>query len=305
MIAGGLGFALSAALTGLAPAFWVLLAALLIGNPATGAFVSLAQATLMDLQPRERVRNMARWTLAGSVGYVAGPLVLVAAVWLGAGWRGVSIALALLSLPLVAGLRSLPAGRPHDGRQLLRRTLAALAALRRVEVLRWLALLEAADLLLDVFHGFLALYFVDVVRARPAQGALAVAVWTGASLAGDALLLVVLRRVEGDRYLRWSALAALAVYPAFLLVPGATPKLALLVALGLFNSGWYAIPKAGLYGALPERSGAAVAVGGVGGLAGALVPLLLGLLAQQVGLAATMWLLLAAPLALVALVPRR
>lgn len=59
MVGGGIAFAVSAAAVGLAPEFWTLLAALLIGNPATGAFVSLAQATLMDLQPRERVRNMA------------------------------------------------------------------------------------------------------------------------------------------------------------------------------------------------------------------------------------------------------
>ena len=73
---GGLAFAASAALSGLAVGFWTLLVALLIGNPATGAFVSLAQATLMDHAPAERERNMARWTIAGSVGYVAGPVLI-------------------------------------------------------------------------------------------------------------------------------------------------------------------------------------------------------------------------------------
>jgi MFS transporter, FSR family, fosmidomycin resistance protein len=305
MVVGGLGFALSAALAGLAPGFVILLAALLIGNPATGAFVSLAQATLMDAQPAERVRNMARWTLAGSVGYVAGPIILAASLWAGLGWRGVSVALAVCALPLVAGLRRLPSSQGHAEAPLLRRVGAALAELRRREVLRRLAMLEAADLLLDVFHGFLALYFVDVVGTKPVEGALAVALWTGAALAGDALLLLVLRRMEGDRYLRWSAAAALVAYPAFLALPGSTVKLALLVPLGLLNSGWYAIPKAGLYEALPGRSGAAVAVAGLGGLVGSLVPLGLGLLAEGAGLAPTMWVLLLAPVALVLLSPRR
>lgn len=72
LVLGGVGFALSTVLSAGALGFWTLLAALVIGNPAVGAFVSLAQATLMDLAPAERERNMARWALAGSFGYVAG-----------------------------------------------------------------------------------------------------------------------------------------------------------------------------------------------------------------------------------------
>jgi hypothetical protein len=48
-----------------------------------------------------------------------------------------------------------------------------------------------------------------------------------------------------------------------------------------------------------------VAVAGLGGLAGALVPAALGLLAAQAGLAATMWLLLLAPVALFLGTPAR
>jgi FSR family fosmidomycin resistance protein-like MFS transporter len=180
----------------------------------------------------------------------------------------------------------------------------ALAAVRRREILRLLALLEAADLLLDVFHGFLALYLVDAAGQTPSLAALGVGVWTGAGLAGDALLLPLLRRTGGRRVLRVTALASLGAYPAFLLVPGFAAKLALLAGLGLLNSGWYAIPKAWLYDSLPGRSGAAVAVGGLGGVAAAAVPLLLGLLAGAEGIAATMWVLLLAPVALLALLPR-
>jgi FSR family fosmidomycin resistance protein-like MFS transporter len=179
-----------------------------------------------------------------------------------------------------------------------------LRELRRGAVLRWLALLEAADLLLDVFHGYLALYFVDVAHVDARAATLGVAVWTGASLAGDWALLWVLRVWRAERYLRLSAAAALAVYPAFLVVSSYGLKLALVAALGLLNSGWYALPKAGLYASLPGRSGAAVAAGGVGGLVGAGMPLVLGFLAGAVGLAPTMWILLLAPVALLVLVPR-
>jgi FSR family fosmidomycin resistance protein-like MFS transporter len=306
MFAGGIGFALSAALTAAAVGFWSLLVALVIGNPATGAFVSLAQATLMDREPEQRERNMARWTVAGSFGYVGGPVLLAGALWLGLGWRGIIAALALASVPLALATRRVPSAAAVDGRRSLRESVtAALACLRRREVLRWLALLEAADFLLDVFHGYLALYFVDVARVDAGAAALGVATWTGAGLLGDFLLLLVLRRMSGLRYLRASALAALAVYPAFLLVPDYGVKLVLVAALGLLNSGWYALPKAGLYASLPGRSGAAVAVGGIGGLLGACVPLALGFFAGVVGLQATMWILLVAPVALLLLLPRR
>jgi MFS transporter, FSR family, fosmidomycin resistance protein len=303
IVLGGVAFALSAALTSSALGFWTLLASLLLGNPASSAFVSLSQASLMDLEPHEHERNMARWTLAGSFGYVGGPLLVAAAVWGGVGWRVPLAALAVATLPVVAAVRRLPLHVSEKDRAPAWHH--ALASLRKGRVLRWLAVLEAADLLIDVFHGYLALYFVDVARVDAGGAALGVAVWTGAGLVGDWLLLSLLRRVRGAGYLRLSAGAALAVYPAFLLVPEYGVKLALVATLGLLNSGWYALPKAGLYSSLPGQSGTAVAVGGVGGLVGACVPLALGFVAGAAGLAATMWILLLAPLALLVLVPRR
>ena len=231
--------------------------------------------------------------------------MLAAAFWIGVGWRGALIALAATTIPLLVALPRLPSAGESEQASLRASLVSALAALRRREVQRWLLTLEALDLLGDVFHGYLALYFVDVAHASPSAAALGVGVWTAASLVGDWLLLHVLARASGFAYLRATAVAALAVYPAFLLVHGIAPELALVAALGLLNSGWYAVPQAALYAALPGRSGAAIAVGGVGGLLGATVPLVLGVTAGAVGLGATMWVLLVAPVALLALVPRR
>jgi MFS transporter, FSR family, fosmidomycin resistance protein len=305
VVGGGAGFALAALATALAPTFAVLLVALVAFFPASTALVSLSQATLMDHDPEARERNMARWTAAGSIGVVASPLLLAGGVTLGAGWRGAMLSLAGVALVLTLLVRGLPIAEA-DGEQSLRAAArGAVAAFRSWAVIRWLLLLEASDLLLDVLHGFLALYFVDVAGLGPVEAGLALGVWTVAGLAGDLLLVPLLARVRGVVYLRVSAAAVALVYPAFLLVDGVAAKLVLLGALGLLNAGWYAIPKAGLYSALPGRSGTALAIGSVTGLVGSLLPITLGLLAERYGLEATMWLLLAGPLALLVGLPRR
>jgi len=117
--------------------------------------------------------------------------------------------------------------------------------------------------------------------------------------AGDVLLLRVLARVDGIRYLRVSAVLVTLVFPAFLLVHGTGAKLVLLALLGLLRAGWYAIPQGRLFTAMAGSSGTAIALSNVSGLIGHLAPLAVGALAERVGLAGAMWLLLLAPVALV------
>ncbi|HLA87546.1 MAG TPA: MFS transporter, partial [Anaerolineales bacterium] len=65
ILAGGIFFTLSLALTGISYSFLFLLSSFILFHPSSGAFVSLSQAALMDLQPERREQNMARWTFAG------------------------------------------------------------------------------------------------------------------------------------------------------------------------------------------------------------------------------------------------
>ena len=60
---------------------------MVIGFPASGAFVSLSQATLMDLNPGREPQMMARWTVSGSLANLIGPLILAGGFALGFGWR--------------------------------------------------------------------------------------------------------------------------------------------------------------------------------------------------------------------------
>ncbi|HEY3211256.1 MAG TPA: MFS transporter [Actinomycetota bacterium] len=304
VLSGGIAFALALVGTSLAWGFHPLLAASLLLASASGAFVSLSQASLMDLEPTAHERNMARWAAAGSIGVVVGPLALAGSAAAGVRWRGLILGLAVLSVPFVAAARRLPLG--HDGVTprfglVLR---GAWRALRRREILRWLVLLELTDLLEDVFFGYLALYFVDVVRVDAVRAGLAVAVWSGAGLVGDWLLIPLIARVDGIRYLRVTAIAMLVAYPAFLLTPGPAMKLALLALLGLLRAGWYAIPKGRLFTEMKGSSGTAVALSDLSGIVGRLSPAIIGLAAEHVGLGSAMWALVIAPLALLVWLPR-
>jgi FSR family fosmidomycin resistance protein-like MFS transporter len=312
ILGGGVVFALALLLTALSQGFPVLLISFILFSPASGAFVGLSQANLMDSDPGRHEQNMARWTFAGSVGVVAGPLALGAAAALGLGWRGLYVLFAGLTVVLLAITRRIYAPAPPSPSKspspvvssLKEGAVNALQALRRREVLRWLTLLAFSDLMLDVLLGFLALYFVDVVGAPPAQAGMAVAAWTGLALLGDLLLIPLLERVRGLSYLRLSAVLELVLFSAFLLAPGLWAKVVLLGLLGLFSAGWYSILKAQLYSAMPGQSGTVMTVGNVFGLVGGLIPLGLGLMAERFDLTVTMWLLLAGPIVLLSGIPR-
>jgi len=326
ILGGGIVFQITLLAVASARSFAVLLAAFVAFYPASGAFVSLTQAEIMDAQPDRQAQVMARWDLAGAAGAVAGPLLLTAVLASGGGWRAGYLVLAGISALIWLG--ALLRGRPQpDGR-----TAAAAAAdgaeadgaeadgaeqrpwtarfgeigtaLRDWGTLRWLLLIEVADLLVDVFTGFLALYLVDVAHLTPAFAALAIAVRLGAALAGDAALIVILERVSDLTVLRVSAAAAALLYPAFLLVPGAVPKLAVLAVLSAATAPWYPVLQARLYGSLPGRSSVAVTLSSAAGLAGGLGPLTVGLVAQSFGLSWALAGLVLVPAA-VLLVPGR
>ena len=85
VLGGGTIFALSLLLTGFSRTYVWLLLSFVLFSPASGAFVSLSQATRMDVAPQHRERNMARWIFAGSLGVVLGPVVLAGCLGLAFG----------------------------------------------------------------------------------------------------------------------------------------------------------------------------------------------------------------------------
>jgi FSR family fosmidomycin resistance protein-like MFS transporter len=315
VIAGGLGMALSAALVAGARSFPAILLAEIISFPSSGAFVTLSQATLMDLNPGREPHMMARWTVAGSLANLIAPLILAGGFALAFGWRWMYAVLAVwgLILTLVTALRAFPphphaasTGDSSTGKQaVLRGLLSNLwEAVRNLNLLRWLGLLEMSDLLLDMFSGYVALYFADVMGLNAVQTSLALSLLMLVSLASDLALIPLLERFAGRAIVRFTAAWAILFYAGFLLVPWTPLKIGLALLVRLATLGWYPVLEGEAYAAAQGRSGTMKAVQSLGGLAAGAIAGVIGWVAGLAGLQAAMWILLLGPLCLAVGVPR-
>ncbi len=295
-------------LTGIAQTFGLILTAFSIMYIASGAYVNLSQATLIDRNPVRAEQTMARWTLLGSIGVSVAPILVTAALALGYGWRGVYLALAIVAgfytLLLMRPRLDLHANADANAVSLLPMLRDLVAALRQRELLRWLILTELADLMLDKLLEVTGLYFHDVAGVSVAEASGAVAILTGAGLVGNILLVPLLERVSGTRVLRVTALLVLGLYIAFLLVPSTWLRLILIGAIGFCTSGWFAILQGKTYSTLPGQSGLIVAAGSLSNVVKLLVPVVIGYIADLFGLQWAMWLLALGPLALIFGLPK-
>lgn len=311
ILGGGILFTASLFITSSSYSFYILLFSLILFFPSSGAYVSLSQANLMDSDESRHEQNMARWTFAGSLGVVTGPLLLGLFVYLGLGWRGTYALLASLSaLSLIVAFRYLPADKKNTPfpsfAEVFDGFKAAFQALKRKEVWRWLLLLEFADLMLDVLFSFLALYFVDVAHVTETQAGIAVMVWLVMGLITDFLFIpYVDKQKDTVQFLRRTATLNAIAFIAFMLVPGFIPKILLVILVNLFNTGWYPILQGRLYSSLPGQSASLMAIGAVTTPLAKSLPLIIGILADQFGLQTAMWILLLGPIALLIGLPRK
>lgn len=314
---GGLTVMLALLLIATARSFPALLVAVVVSYPASGAFVTLSQATLMDMNPGREPHMMARWALFGSLGNLIGPMILAAGFSLVLGWRWAFFVLAGLALLLTIQIwtRAFP-GQPSDSEITInnfktglpataRNLLSNLrVALTNRNLLRWTGLLLISDLLLDVYTSYLPLYFTDVAGATPAQASLLLSLGMVASLASDIVLIPLLERVPGRKVVRLSAAAGVILYPLWLLIPWLWGKIILLPVVKFVTLGWYSVLQGEAFASAPGRSGTVMAINSIASILGAVFPWVIGWSAGRVGLASAMWILLLGPLCLALFVPR-
>jgi FSR family fosmidomycin resistance protein-like MFS transporter len=316
ILSGGCAVAAAAFLTGASASFTVLLAAFAIGYPASGAFVTLSQASLMDAHPGREQQMMARWSLAGSLANLAAPLLMAAGFWLGFGWRWVYFVLAALALLLTFQVRFqtfsrlAPGGDPHLVRvrgfgQELRTLLRGAGVLaRNRNYWRWTLLLQLSDLMLDILTTYLPLYLTDLAGLDNARTGLVIGLVMFATLAADAALIPLLERFPGRSVVRISAALTGLLYAVWLLLPWSPVKLVLLLALRLGTLGWYPVLQGEAYATAPGKSGSVLALGTITGVLGSGMAWLVGWVAGEAGLPTAMWLLLLGPVSLALFVPR-
>jgi FSR family fosmidomycin resistance protein-like MFS transporter len=309
IVGGGLGLAAAWLVISAAGDFSLILAGAVIAYPASGAFVTLSQASIVDANPGREAAIMARWNAAGSLGSLIGPGIMTASLALGAGWRApyalLGAAGIALSLLVYSRLRQpLQAGDAprHATLRLLPRILDIA---RDRSVRRWILLLQLSDLMLDVLIGYTGIYLTNVVGLSPAMAALTLSGLTAAGLAADLVLVGILDRVPGRRIVRASAVLAIGLYPMFLLVPGAWAKIGLILLIRVLTAGWYPALQAEAYAAANGRSAAMLALSSAAGVIASGVAWVVGALAESAGLQAAMWLLLLGPLGLLLFVPSR
>ena len=305
---GGLMVMLALLLISGVTAFPLLLAGFLINFPASGAFVTLSQATLMDLYPGREAHMLARWTVAGSLGNLIGPLLIALSLSLGLGWRWMFTGLALLACALTISVwwqKFTSQGAEGHMVAVAPRNLASVfwRLLHEWSLLRWFALLQFSDLLLDVFFGYVALYFTDVAGASPAQASLILSALMGTGLVMDLALIPILERWPGRRIVRISAVASILVYTAWLLAPWLWVKIILAIMIRSSTIGWYQVLQGEAYASVPGNSGTVMAIGSLAGLAGGVMTWFIGWFAATTNLSTAMWLLLAGPISLVLFVP--
>jgi FSR family fosmidomycin resistance protein-like MFS transporter len=311
ILAGGITIVLSLVTIGSTTSFIVLLLAMVIGFPASGAFVSLSQATLMDLNPGREPQMMARWTVSGSVANFIGPLILAAGFAIGLGWRWAFFAMAGLCLVLVGltWMKQIPVhpaiqSSPKSAHLVRDLVIGLMNAIRNSQLMRWLVLLQFSDLLLDVLTGYLPLYFTDVTGMSVAQASLMMSFLMLAGLVSNIVLISMLERFPGRNLVRISAGVTGILYAVWLLAPWMWAKVGLIIVIKLVSMGWYEVLQGEAFATIPGRSGTVMATNSIMGIFGGGISFFIGWVAAQAGLPAAMWILLLGPISLVLFVPR-
>jgi MFS transporter, FSR family, fosmidomycin resistance protein len=314
VIAGGLCLAVALFSIAAATSFPTLLIAFMLAFPASGAFVSLSQATLVDISPGREPQMMARWTLAGSIGSLVAPMVLVAGYALNLGWRPIFSILAIVALILVLSSWLCPfpeikskISSPAVGLRLTVRELCTnfQQAVKNLHLLRWIFLIQISDLLLDVFSSYLPLYLSHQVGLNTIQTSLVMAGFILSGLVADALTITLLNRFSGPMIVRRSAMVVVVLYPWWLISPWTVAKIGLLFVIRLATLGWYSVMKGEAYASHPGKSGAVVAISSLAGLFGGGVSWVIGWFAGWFGLSSAMYLLWIGPLCLFLFIPRQ
>jgi MFS family permease len=284
--AGALAYAASLLTFGLGESVWVLAGAGFVMGLASDALVHGAEVALVDLAGEDDLGpTLARTEVLGSVGDVLGPATLVGAAAAGLSWRVPFVAAAAIMAGYGIWLSRLPLPGPSDGPDRPRPLEGVRSVLRDARVLEIGAFVGLLSLLDEDFLAF-AIAFLRQERGH--SDTLAVVVATFA-VSGGILGFALMASRLGRRPVRARlTAAAVCLLAGTVLVP--TAPSAGLQALGAFTvmvglaGAWVTIETVFLT-IRPGLAGTVSAVVSLVSLPAAAVPLLVGALADRLGLA--------------------
>jgi FSR family fosmidomycin resistance protein-like MFS transporter len=298
--AGALVYALCLLTFATGRSFAVLAIASLVWGAASDAFVHATQLALAELAGDELDATLARTNVLGSIGDLLGPLTLAVASATGVGWRPVFAVGGVLMLGYAAALAALPLPPPHpDGAT---PWSVARAVLGDTRVVRLAAVWALITLLDEPFLGFL---IANLQETHGVSAAAATAL-VGAIVAGGIVTYTVLAATNRSFSVRARLTAAsigllvavvimvVAPWPAAIAVAG--------VGFGAAIALLWVTLQAMTLRLRPGQVGTTqAAVSGVATV-GVVLPPLIGVAADRLGLGTAMWLFALAPAAILLLV---
>lgn len=269
--------------------------------PSSGIACGIAQAALMDADPERREQRMTEWAFSGWVGDLAGPVLLWLAEQLHLEFRSAFAAIGALLFVAAAAFsrRQLTAGGPDDDESEPALPLADTVRLlvRKRPLFLWLLAVAFCSLLDEIVAALIGL------RVAPQGGAAAVALSLSAFTLGGILGLLpmnwLLARMPGTRVLALACWGCGVSYTAWLVLPSSWSA-PLLFVVGAFTAAHYPLAQAQAYRALPDRSTLVAAAAQPFTVFDALLPLLVGWVADEWGVLWALAVLGAQPLGVLA-----
>lgn len=290
LVAALASVAATSALMAAASGPWMLALAFGLWGTASGIATGTAEAALVA-GARDASRDMTRWTFAGTLGDLVAPLLVGAVVAGGASWR-----LALLVTAAVPAVDAVAVALgPRLAHVVEEEEATASEALRDRRLLAWALAVVACTLMDEILVVFGALRLEALGLSPLARGAQIAALPLGGAL-GLALADRVLARHPPRAVLLAASAWTTAAFLAWLST--SDPVLGAVLA-GLLGAGiapLWALSMARAYALHPDRPGLVGAIVTLMTPLELAAPLLVGLVADRVGLTPALLLLLVQPL---------
>jgi predicted MFS family arabinose efflux permease len=312
---GALGYAAALAGFAVAPGLGVVLVAALVLGASSDVMVHACEAALVDVAGERLERELSRVNLVAAVGDLVGPGAFVAVSAIGGSWRLVLVLGALAMLAYAALLAAVPVPSPGagsdgdgdgpgtgtpDGADAGERTpWRDVVGLLRDPGVWWLAGVSALFASLDeAYYGFLLAFLVD---GRELTGATATLAASGLVVGGLVGYAVLVRRPPGPHALPLAAAAMVVASLTIALAPWPVAIGAASTAFGVAGAVFWVAFQSRVLRHRPDRAASMSTVVGVLEQPGWVVPVLVGVVADRLGLHVAMVAYAAVPAALLAL----